>query len=463
MTALVAWGGPLLVWGTATWAARQGLLRAGLVRCSAGDWGLAFLAGFTGFTGTAQVLVVLGIPPGAPLYLGITVLLGAVGVVLRRGIAPRTLYVPPWTPAEAVVGLALAIVALGTVLSALYLPPSATDAMSYTGRAKFLLAEGTLDLSFYHATGLREVGWNNLTYPPLFPLAFSVTYAFGGWQGKIVTALFGVAWPLVVFGALRPRLPRFAALLWPLFLALTPEVYAHNSYALLNVPAMALVLGAAVALGRALEEGNPRHLGLAAVLGAGAAGVRPDALVVLAALAGAFVLPARGLPGGWRRWLPGVAAFLLAPLLTWGVWALYFLVVVRAAGLGPVGGDSTLGLGLVLRALPHLFGEPGLYGYVFLVFAGSLAFLAAGWRDRAYRFHTLAALGTILVLVLLFARLDVRFGGNALEVIDSSLKRALFYAVPLAGVAAALSPPGRRLAALGRGWVHGGPPPETSS
>jgi hypothetical protein len=458
---VVTWGGPLLVWGSATLAAHYALARAGLVRCSAGDWGLAFLAGYTGFTGLAQLLVLAGLPPGAPLYLAITALLAAVAAWLRRGLAPRRVDVPPWTPAERVLGVALGAVVLGTLMSALYLPPSASDAMAYTGRAKFLVAEGTLDLALYHATGLGVKGWNNLSYPALHPLAFSVTYAFGGWQVKLVTALFGLAWPLVVFGALRPRLPRFAALAWTLFLALTPEVYSHNSYALINVPAMALVLGAVVALGRSLEDGDPRHLFLAALLGAGAAGVRPDALVVLVAVGTAFLLSAGGPLGGPRRWAPGFVALALAPLLTWGVWVLYFRGVVGAASLGPVGGDETLGVGFLFQVLPHALRNTHLYGFVFLLFGLGLLVFPFAYRDRVLRFHVLAAVGVLLALTVLFGRLDVTFGGNVADLIDSSFKRALFYAVPLAGIATALSRPGRRLAALGEGWLHDGAPPET--
>jgi len=464
VSAAVGWIAPALVWAATTWGAREILRGLGLIRCRAGDWGTAFGLGFTLYTGLVYAGAAAGVRIAAPLMIGAAGLVFVVGHLLGRR-APRRAAAPeppaPWSPPERAVALLLTVSAAFMIINALYFPVTAMDAHSYDGRARFLVHDGRLDLALYHWPGYVWSGNSNMTYPPLFNLGLATAYAFGGWQSKMVTALFSLAWPLMLFGVLRPRLPRFAALMWTLAAVLTPEVFSHASYALLNVPAMALILGAAAAWFRFLEEGNRAWIGLAAAFAAGAAGVRPDALVPHAALGATalgFALADPRRRSELRRWIVPMIAAGGAPLATWGTWTLYLRFVVGVTHLSPISSGDTIGPGIMIGVLPRLLPNFDTYGAVFWLWAASLPLLVLRGRTRAALFHHAAAVLVLCGLLALFAGIDRSYGGGVADVVNSSFKRAVFYMIPLAVIGAALSPPWVWMAGVGRGWLHGGAP-----
>jgi hypothetical protein len=460
MTAILGWAIPIAIWGGVTVGARGILAGMGLARGGPGDWGLAFPIGFSLYTILVYLSALAGIPIGpAPMLVSAALILLAGLRWGRRGVPERPPSAP-WTPAEIVLLGALALYAVHVLLSSLYSPVLALDAHSYDGRARYLLHDGTLNLDLYHWPGPGPTPGGNLTYPPLFSLALATTYAFGGWQSKIVVTGFGLAWPLVVYGALRPRLPRFACLAWTLFLAWTPEVITHLSYALINLPAMALAAAEAVLLGRFVLTGRKACLAPAAVLGAGLAGVRADGLVVHAALWGTTVL-FTAFAGGRGRTDPRVAAGLLlvalAPLLTWGTWSLYLRGVVGLEPAAIFGTENVIGVARVasvtwfflFRAEPFL---PVFYPWL-LSLPSALLWPGA---DRTGLFYQAAALCILISVAVVFTFMKTDFGGGAADMLNFSYKRILFYLVPLAGLAAALSPPWTWLARQGCGWLHAG-------
>ncbi len=437
----------LAVWVAVTLGGRGLLAGAGLIRCRFGDWGTAFLTGFSAFTLILYLAALVGAPIGAPLVLGSAGIVLLAGLARGRG-APSLPVTPtaPWTPAERVLfGGLLAYFAM-VFLNAHFFPVMAMDAHSYDGRARFLVEDGRLDLALYHWPGNPISASTNITYPPLLSLGLAVAYALGATMSKTVIAGFAAAWPLLLYGVLRQSLPRFWTLVWVLVLALTPEVFSHASFALLNMPAMALLALEAVALERFLREGGRGWAGLAALAGAAAAGVRPDALVihgVLVVTAGGFCVIRRDLPALIR-----LAAVALAPLLTWGTWTWMLGRILETGSGSPLSGDQAVGPNPVLRAAGSFLTHWGTFGLTFFLWMASLPFLARGAQGRYYR---VATLGSLVAVVILYSLLDVGYGGGAQEFLNSSFKRALFYLVPLAGLAAALSLPWTRLAAMGRG------------
>ena len=445
----------LAVWAAVTLGGRGFLTAPGLRWCRAGDRGAAYLLGFTCFTGLIHAGALIGVPVGAPLILAAAGTVAAGGLIAARRRSVPVPAFPPWTPAEWILAGALGVLALVIAQNALCFPVLATDAHSYTGRSLYLLHDPSLNLALYHWPGGKGVGDTNLAYPPLISLGFAVACALGGWQPKRVTPLFALAWPLLTFDVLRALLPRFAALAWTLVLTLTPELLAHTSFALLNLPAMALAAGEAAALARFLATGRRGWLFPAGALAAGAAGVRPDAIVVHAALglAALLVLLVHRDRRVLRRALPGLILVGLAPLLTWGSWTAYLAGVVGVRSLGPVARGTTIGVPEVLRHLGRLLVSWPAFGFTFLLWLVTLpfSFTRAGTEARYFR---VAAPLVLLALVSLFSLLDRGFGGGPADVLNSSFKRALFYVVPLAGLAAALTPPWSLLARRGYGWVH---------
>jgi hypothetical protein len=426
------------------------------------------LVGFAAVLVLAYGLALVGFPVGLPLFLAALAAVVAGGFALGRRAGPFSeTRRDPWTPAERVLVGAAILYAVLAAVKALFFPVTATDAHSYAGRALFMLHDRSLDVALYHWPE-PPTAESNLSYPPLMSLAFAVPPAFGGWQHKIVNVFLALAWPLAIFEMLRERLPRFAALAWALLLALTPEVFAHLSFDLLNLPAMAMTAVEAIALAAFLETGDRRRLVIAGLGAAAAAGIRPDALAVHGALwLGVLLVDRRWMRRGWRRSdVLALGAVLAAPLLTWGTWALYLRDRVGLSPAGPLGGGRPIGFGPVLEALGFFPFRLEVYGIVFFVFM--VFVLLPVFRHEAtpaHRYQTVATLLIAAVLVLLFSRIDAGYGGGPGAVLPFSFKRSLFYLVPTAGLAAALSPLGVRLARRGSGWVHAAaaPPPASTT
>lgn len=458
MMQALGWVAPLAVWIGVTLGARGWLARFDLIRCRAGDWGTAFAVGFTLYTGLVYALALAGVPLAWPVFAAAALAVTVSGVAAGRGAPERARPPePPWSPADLILGAAFALLAASMVLNALYYPVMALDAHSYDGRARFFLIDGTMDLSLYHWPGAPVDGRTNISYPPLYSLGLAVTYAFGGWQSKILTAFVNLAWPLAFYGAVRQHVPRSAALAWTLLAAATPEVLAHASYALLNVPAMMLVFLEAIALWRFLGDGRRAWLALAGIAAAGATGVRPDALFLHAGLwttAFAFTLARRASRARLRAVaLPALLA-VAAPLATLGTWVLYMRTVLRLESLSPFAPHDALGAAVLIDATPRVLGHVPTFGVLFYLWAVTIPGALLFRRERSgMLFPQAAATVSLLVLVAVFSVIHTEYGGGAVDVLNSSFKRAVFYLVPLAALAAAVSPPWRD---LGRGSLPPG-------
>ncbi len=454
---------------------------------------LAGLGGLVGLgTGLAFVWAAgaAGLPLSAPVVFtalgAAAAALGAVaaglGAAARRA-GPRTgaagggtkAASPAWTPAEIAVLVVVLAVFLSSAWRASFYPVSAMDAHAYDGRARWIAAERTLDISVYDI--YRITGDGNLTYPPLMPLGLALARWTGADQGKPIDAFYFGALLCTVYGVLRRRLPRLGALAAAALTAMIPELWLHASLGLTNLPATAFLtasfLTAADALGRLFETGRSeagrrRDWILPGLLAAFAAGVRPDAIVPAAGAAGvaALILVART-----RRVLPALetGTLLLGPAV--------FLTLawrVQLKGMIAPGGDPVFRsspvpdpvlAGNTFRALVELLPNPALTGWAVPVFLlGAAAALAArgargagapragettGDRDprsgtsapAVYGIHCAFTLVTLLLLFALFQQIDPRFGGGGGSYLQNSLKRALFYILPVAIVTGFLSPP----------------------
>ena len=455
MSALVEWGGPILLWfavaaGGRGFAARLG---GGAGR----GWGLGFLTGFSLFLTLVYVSALVGVPIGLLLFLAVAVVTAASGILVGRSVPSPPVVRETWTPAEWVLSIALGAAAILAIVKALFFPVVAMDAHSYVGRALAMLHDQRLDIQLYHWPQPPS-SESNMSYPPLMSLAFAVTPAFGGWQPKIVNVFLALAWPLAVYETLRPCIPRYAALVWTLILGLTPEVFAHISFDLINLPAMALAMGEAIALAGYLESGDRGRLVLAGIFAAGMCGIRSDGAVIHGALWIAVAMVAAGAFRGRRlpraHVLPLVAA-VLAPAITLGSWILYCRTALGLAPPGLLNSGTTFGIGPVLRAFAYIPFRLDAFGITFYLFA-----LAVPWfgvqrrRGIAARFYLVSTVFTAAAIVLLFSRIDRAFGGGPGEILPTSFKRSLFYLVPLSGLATALSPWGSALVHRGYGWVH---------
>ena len=133
-------------------------------------------------------------------------------------------------------GLAV-YVSYGTISKALYWPVAAYDTVAgydYTG--KMIAHEGTFHVSLFK----RNAGilLNRFIYPPLIPAASAITVLFGFETSKIITVTFFLSMLVSFYGLLRNFTNATAAMFFTFCLLMTPELLAHGSLALTNMPSV---------------------------------------------------------------------------------------------------------------------------------------------------------------------------------------------------------------------------------
>lgn len=228
----------------------------------------------------------------------------------------------------------------------------------------------------YYAVAVRSMldSWHNFFYvafdpagalsvdkPPLgFWLQALSAKAFGFhyWALALPQALAGSAAPPILYFMLRGRYGRAAAAIAAFALALVPASVASARNNSLDTLTMLLMLLAAWAVLRSLEDGRRRWLALAAIACGLAFNTKMFmAFVPLPAFALAYALAWRG---SWRSRLPNVA-------IAAGLLAVISLSWVTAVGLTPASdrpviyngyGNSIWALTFRFNGLNHLTGTP---------------------------------------------------------------------------------------------------------
>jgi hypothetical protein len=399
--------------------------------------GERLLLGLGAVLATLTLLGVAGVPLTAPLAIGVMGAAAVGGVLAARAArgrasAARTAgegaspWRGRWSAAEGVLAAVVVAVVAVAALRTTFYPVSAMDAHAYDGRARAIVAERTLDISWYDLPGID--GRSNLSYPPGYPLSLALVYWLGGAHGRIVDIAWLSALLLVVFEFVARRRGRLAGLAAAFLVAAAPEFWRHASLGLTNLAATAAIGAATLAAtDRARPWRSALLFGLATLLRIDSA--LPALLVGLALAAGrrrfadlVIALPALVVAVGWQvplgQWLNGSALSALRPSLLPDP-----ALLARALGAA---------LGNLVR--------PGLYGWCFLVFAGGLAVGLLRGRRPGAEVRCLAALVVVefLALVALYQQIDPAFGGGTGSYFANSLKRALFVLMPGAAVAGCL-------------------------
>jgi len=375
------------------------------------------------------LLGVAGVPLVPPVACAV-MLIAAVGfVIAMRRAAPVPGASPwrgRWSGAEILLAVVLVSIVAVAAARARFYPVSAMDAHAYDGRARAIVAEGTLDISLYDIPGLD--GRSNLSYPPGVPLSLALVYWLGGAQGKIIDILWLGCLLLVVFEFVARRSERLAGLAAAFLVAAAPEFWRHASLGLTNLSTTAAIGAATLA---ATDRARPWR---AALLFGLATLLRIDsvliALTVALALAagrrrardGVIALPALVVAIGWQM-----------SLSQWGIGSA--LSALRGSPLP----DPSLLVRAISAALTDLV-RPGLYGWCFFAFAAGLVVLPV--RGNRVPGETRLVTGLVLVeflaLMLLYQQIDPAFGGGGGSYFQNSLKRALFVLMPGAAVAGCL-------------------------
>ena len=393
--------------------------------------GLAFLLGIGGYTTALFYANWLGMK----LTRGTTLLLLILLIALCVALIRKTIQTLRWPkpdlrkikrPPLAEIWLVLVIVFLAAAITAknLYWPVFANDAHSYDGRAKFMVREGDIHIKLLDR-GIS--GQSNLTYPPDFPLALSLSYFWGATrQSKIVITFYFIALLLIFYSQLVRYVSRLNALVFTFFLTISPEMYCHAALGLTNLPAMAYLATGTLYLFIWKREQNRSYLLLAGTLIGLSCGIRADAIF--------FALVSLGVAVLWtylgEKHFRDIAVYALLALVLSVSWQIYLRLNLHLSP-GQAFDVSQLGDVKRLKDVLHfawLVAFPsGYHGWTFYIFAIALLInLLTRAKEN---------LPLLLLIGLYLASIIVIYDAANFDVLENmmmhSFKRMLFYFLPL--------------------------------
>jgi 4-amino-4-deoxy-L-arabinose transferase-like glycosyltransferase len=349
----------------------------------------------------------------------------------RATVAARLAIARPSIGALAIPGLAL----LSGILYLVNLTVSGYANTYYSMAAQ----AGSQSWSALFFAALDSQGFITLDKPPLATALMGLSVKLLGlssWSILLPQALLGIATVIVLYLAVRRSFGERAALLAGVLMAVTPISVLIFRYDNPDALLVFLLVSAAWALGRGLEDGRIRWAILAAALvGFGFLTKYLQAYLVLPAFALAWLVSA---PGSVRRRLAGLvaAAVTVAISSLWWVAAVELIPAAQRPYIGGSQTNSALELILGYDGLGRLFGNrpggsglssgldglidgaggPGPGGPLFGGTAGPLRLFNADFGGQIAWLlpAALLALGVAVALHRRSARTDRRFAGYVL-------------------------------------------------
>ena len=393
--------------------------------------GLALLLGIGGYTTVLFYANWLGMK----LTRGTTFLILILLIGLCTALQWKTIRAFGWPkpdlrkikrPTLAEIALVLVLVFLVGAITAknLYWPVFANDAHSYDGRAKFMVHEGDIHIKLLDS-GIS--GASNLTYPPNFPLALSLSYFWGAThQSKIVITFYFIALLLVFYSQLARYVSRLNALIFTFLLAICPELYCHAALGLTNLPAAAYLSAGTLYLFIWRKEQNRLYLLLAGALIGLSGGIRADALF--------FALVSLAVAALWtvskKKHFKDIAFYALFVLVLSLSWQLYLRVNLHVSSEQAFDVSQLSDMSRLKKMLRFawLVAFPsGYHGWTFYIFAAALLI---NLFTRAKELRPL-----LLLIGLYIASILVIYDAANFDVMRNmmmhSFKRMLFYFLPL--------------------------------
>lgn len=399
--------------------------------------GLAYLCGVAIVMLSAILLLVIGVPMSAPVYLVIALALTAAFLVpaLRRsetlvGWHPPRLswksfreWLGARTPAWWIAALTLfvlGVMVLVGYMSAVKLPVVGWDGWSIWLRKGLVLFDsGSLPTEFFTSA---KYEYMHADYPILLPLWESAFFRFAG--AADVQALHGQFWIMFVAGLwagafLAHRIAaavdgskEWAAALWApalglLLVTATVRVQLMTMYA--DIPLAIFAFAAVLAFSLWLADGRSGYLWTGAVLLSAVASLKNEGLTTAAAVLGALVLIRFFAPGSSSRIQSAkpalvASAAVVITTLPWRIWI----------KLQDISGDLPVGQGLspsflwerrsrvrpTWEAIIEQLTNAGFWNLIPALAVGLILFcLLAGVGRRIAGFYLFALVGTMAAIV----------------------------------------------------------------
>lgn len=181
----------------------------------------------------------------------------------------------------------------GITMKGLYFPPAEFDTIEgYDLLSKAIAREGLLANSILTNKAIVAGCGPRLLYPPLLAFSNSICYMLGMDTPKIINSLFFVSFPFLFYALLRRFVGSVSAIFFTFFMVITPEMFAHGSFALTNYPCAIYTSSAVLSMVIWYEKRIAGFLPLSALLMAFGLWTRTDVVMVEGALllASLFIL-----------------------------------------------------------------------------------------------------------------------------------------------------------------------------
>jgi hypothetical protein len=130
-----------------------------------------------------------------------------------------------------------AYLAYGITIKCLYWPPAEFDTiLGYDLLSKAIAREHIIANSILTNKDIVNGCGPRLLYPPLLALSNSLCYMTGMESPKLINALFFISWVFIIYQLLRRFVTSTGAIIFTLLTVIVPEMFAHASFSLTNLP-----------------------------------------------------------------------------------------------------------------------------------------------------------------------------------------------------------------------------------
>ncbi|MBN2367279.1 MAG: glycosyltransferase family 39 protein, partial [Calditrichaeota bacterium] len=237
--------------------------------------------------------------------------------------------------------------------------------------------------------------------------------------------------------------PSGAALL-TFFLVFTPEMFAHASLSLTNLPGAAFVCGGSLFLYLWWKEEKSSHLIISGLMFGLNVWTRSDGIVFsVAAVFIMFLITIRK-----KMYLPLIFHGLLS-VLPFIVWQVYLKIVIHAASIERfrtyLFWDEER-FSYMVKTIYLLVTSTNLYGLSFYIFAialiANIRYLKSNWPLLA------TILFSFLLYTFMFYQIDPETQDSIQTMMTASYKRGLFYFIPMILFYSGITPLSRKLFAV---------------
>ena len=131
----------------------------------------------------------------------------------------------------------IAYLAYGITVKCIYWPPAEFDTiLGYDLLSKAIAREHLIVNSILTNADVVNGCGPRMLYPPLLALCNSLCYMTGMETPKLINALFFVSWVFIVYLLLRRFVTSSGAIIFTLLTIVVPEMFAHASFSLTNLP-----------------------------------------------------------------------------------------------------------------------------------------------------------------------------------------------------------------------------------